>query len=204
MAIPLSFLHQGVLPAPGQSLGDALADNIARAGNVNSLLDCLCQTHEPAIFSPAVDRQPLLHDTLRSFVFHFALPHSPTRAPLGPNDRVVIALPTGPENALALVSLAAYHTCAPVNASCTAQELFDDAQRLNARAIVTAPGFEDRLDLRRAQQQLDCDVVFVHARPDGPTGLFDMSLLDTPNSVHPQQPSRPHGLDDRSLVLHTS
>ncbi|KAI5895638.1 uncharacterized protein SCHCODRAFT_02686995 [Schizophyllum commune H4-8] len=204
MAIPLSFLHQGVLPAPGQSLGDALADSITNAGTVNTLLDCLCATHEPAIFSPNVDRQPLLHDTLRSFVYHFALPHSPHRAPLGPNDRVVIALPTGPENALALVSLAAYHTCAPVNASCTAQELFDDAERLNARAIVTAPGFEDRLDLRRAQQKLNCDVVLIHARPDGPTGLFDMTLLDTPNSVHPQLPSRPHGLDDRSLVLHTS
>ncbi|TRM58785.1 hypothetical protein BD626DRAFT_437806 [Schizophyllum amplum] len=203
MAIPLSFVHQGKQPAGAQSLGDALLESIQHAGSIHTLLDCLCSTHEPAIYSPDVSRQPLLHDTLRSFVASFALPHSPTRERLGPNDRVVIALPTGPENALALVALATYHTCAPVNASCTSQELFDDAQRLNARVIVTMPGFEQRLELWRCQQQLNCDVVLIHPRQDDPTGLFDMTLMDTANAIFPQ-PSRPHGLDDRSLVLHTS
>ncbi|KAJ7869390.1 hypothetical protein B0H13DRAFT_2350982 [Mycena leptocephala] len=97
---------------------------------------------------PDPTRSPLLHSQVKAFVQHFALPHSPLRAPLGRNDRIMIVLPTGPENALALLALASYHTCAPVNASCTAAELLDDARRLNAKAIVTMRDAEARLELR--------------------------------------------------------
>ncbi|KAJ7700217.1 hypothetical protein B0H14DRAFT_3651598, partial [Mycena olivaceomarginata] len=120
---------------------------------ITTLLDCLPSTLSPALYSPDLSRRPLLHDTLRYFVQHFVLPHSASHDPLGPNDRVMIVLPTGPENALALLSLASYHTCAPVNASCTAAELLDDARRLNAKAIVTTRDAEERLELRLARRK---------------------------------------------------
>lgn len=121
----------------------------------------------------------------------------------------MVVLPTGPENALALLALASYHTCAPVNASCTAAELIDDAERLRAKAVVTTRDSEDRLELCRLRDELGCEIVYVEPRLSGPAGLFDMSLFDAAeemsvNAVQPQQPSKLHGLYDYSLILHTS
>ncbi|KAJ7132303.1 AMP-dependent synthetase and ligase [Mycena epipterygia] len=201
--VPLAFLRGLPKPSPAASLGDLLADAVA-ASDVTTLLDCLPSTSSPALFSPDLSREPLTHDTLRSFVQHFALPHSPARAPLAPNDRVMVVLPTGPENALALLALASYHTCAPVNASCTAAELLDDARRLNARAIVATRDAEDRLELRKLSDALGCDVVFVEPRSSGPCGLFDMDTLGEAPMQVPFRPSKLHGLRDQSLILHTS
>jgi acyl-coenzyme A synthetase/AMP-(fatty) acid ligase len=116
----------------------------------------------------------------------------------------MVVLPTGPENALALLAIASYHTCAPVNASCTAAELLDDARRLNAKAIVTTRDSEDRLELRTLRNQLECDIIFVEPRTSGPCGLFDMKVMGEEIVEFPNHPSTLHGLDDQSLILHTS
>jgi hypothetical protein len=204
MAIPLSFLRdQYSQPPPQISLGDHLAARIDQADHVDSLLDCLPSTSRPAILSPDPSRPPLAHDEVHSFIQHFFLPNSTAHRPLGPNDRIMIVLPTGPENALALMALATYHTCAPVNASCTAQELREDAERLRAKAVVATRDVEERLELAQLREELGCDVVFVEPRTSGPAGLFDMDVMGTLDTT-PRRPSRPHGLDDQSLVLHTS
>ncbi|KAF7289447.1 Peroxisomal-coenzyme A synthetase [Mycena chlorophos] len=199
MAIPLDFLRGLPQPSSSASLGDVLASSIS-SSHVASLLDCLPATTGPVLFSPDLSRPPLTHDALRSFVQHFALPISP---PLGPNERVMVALPTGPENALALLSLAAYHTAAPVNAACTSAELLDDARRLRARVIFTTRDAETRLELPRLSHELGCAVVFLEPRTNGPCGLFDMSVMGAP-SQPPHQPTKLHGLSDQSLILHTS
>ncbi|KAJ7912998.1 hypothetical protein B0H13DRAFT_2471972 [Mycena leptocephala] len=131
----------------------------------DSLADALCHTN---------------------FVQGFALPHSPGRATLGPNDRVMVVLPTGPENALALWR-------------CTAAELRDDARRLNAKVVITTRDAETRLQLCA----LDCEVVFIEPRASGPCALFDMSVMGAAAQA-PREQSRLHGLQDRSLILHTS
>jgi acyl-coenzyme A synthetase/AMP-(fatty) acid ligase len=205
MSVPLAFVHS--IPSPsGQSLGDQLAELVTDAGRVETLLDCLPSTSQPVIRSPDTQRPPLTHDALREFVAHFALPTSRPSTRLGPNDRVMIALPTGCENAVALVALATYHTCAPVNASCTASELREDAERLGARAVVTTRDAEARLDLEGMRKHLDCEVIYVEPRSSGPAGLFDMSVMDESSEWVdvPRMPSKLHGLYDQSLVLHTS
>jgi acyl-coenzyme A synthetase/AMP-(fatty) acid ligase len=116
----------------------------------------------------------------------------------------MIVLPTGPENALALLALASYHTCAPVNASCTAAELLDDAHRLNAKAIVTTRDAEARLELRALQEALSCEVVFVEPRTSGTCGIFDMDVMGAEQMQVQGAPSTLHGLTDQSLILHTS
>jgi len=203
MSIPLTFLRSHPTPPAGYSLGDYLAARIANSNHVQTLLDCLPSTSSPALYSPDPSRPPLCHDVIHSFVKDFVMPCSTTGTPLGPNDRVMIVLPTGPENALALLSIAAYHTCAPVNASCTAAELREDATRLNARAIVTTKDAAERLELWALRQELRCEVVFVEPRTSGPAGLFEMSVMGQINQRH-NYPTPLHLLDDLSLVLHTS
>jgi acyl-coenzyme A synthetase/AMP-(fatty) acid ligase len=209
MSIPLSFIRALSSPQAGTSLGDYLAEHVTDSGKVNTLLDCLCSTSEPAIHSPDQSRPALRHCDVHNFVSKFALPYAASRGPLGPNDRVMVVLPTSPENALALLALASYHTCAPVNASCTAAELMDDAERLRAKAIVTTRESEKRLELQRLRDGLECEIIYVESRSSGPTGLFDMSLLDPSDATsfdveNPPKPSELHGLYDQSLVLHTS
>ncbi|KZP11554.1 AMP-dependent synthetase and ligase [Athelia psychrophila] len=121
----------------------------------------------------------------------------------------MVVLPTGPENALALLALASYHTCAPINASCTAAELLDDAERLRAKCVFTTRDAEDRLELLRLRDELGCEIVYLEPRSSGPCGLFDMSLVDGSEEMsfddeNPPTPSRLHGLSDVSLILHTS
>jgi len=115
----------------------------------------------------------------------------------------MMALPTGSENAIALLAVAAYHTCAPVNASCTAGELRDDAVRLRAKAVVTTRDAAERLDVRALKHEEGMEIIFVEPRHSGPAGLFDMTLLDGEASQS-RSPSQLHGLEHQSLVLHTS
>ncbi|KAJ7263785.1 acetyl-CoA synthetase-like protein [Mycena rebaudengoi] len=203
MSIPLSFLRSLPNTPAHVSLGDTLAMSISES-TVATLSDCLPSTNTPALLSPDLTRSGLLHRELKTFVQEFALPHPNSKPPFGPNTRIMVVLPTGPENALALLAIASYHTCAPVNASCTAAELLDDARRLNAKAIVTMRDSEDRLELRTLRNQLGCDIILVEPRTSGPCGLFDMTVMGEEIAEFPNHPSPLHGLDDQSLILHTS
>jgi acyl-coenzyme A synthetase/AMP-(fatty) acid ligase len=207
--VPLHFLSSLPAPPKGSSLGDLLAHTVTDNGRVKTLLDCIPSTDSPAIFAPDTTRQPLTHRALHAFISSFCLPCSPSRQPLGPNDRVMVVLPTSPENATALLALAAYHTTAPINASCTAAELREDAERLGARAIFVTRDAEERLELHHLQEDLNVEVIYMEPRTEE-MGLFDMALLDeTDESTlgHHEPmgtPSRLHTLEDYSLVLHTS
>lgn len=200
---PLGYIYSLPAPPKSRSLGDHLAEHITDNGRATTLLDCLCSTTRPALWSPDLNRPPVDHRTVKNFISSFVLP---TVGPqLGPNDRVMMALPTGPENAIALMAVACYHTCAPVNAACTAGELRDDAVRLRAKAVVTTRDAADRLDVHALKEEEGMEIIFVENRMSGPAGLFDMSCLGGQGlNAKGKRPSRPHGLEHQSLVLHTS
>ncbi|KAJ7153111.1 acetyl-CoA synthetase-like protein [Mycena crocata] len=192
MTIPLASLRG--LPSglnSSVSLGASLANALSRS-HVATLLDCLPSTSAPAIHSPDLNERPLLHRDVAEFVRHFSLPRSPHRAPHGPNDRIMVALPPGPENALVLLA-----------DLCTAAELLDDARRLNVRAVVTTPDAEGRLELRTVRWLLGCDILFITRRESGKRRMFDFTIMGDVVQVQ-DAPSRLHGLKDTSLILHTS
>jgi len=202
MFTPLSVLDAASLPK-GSSLGEHIGDCLSKT-KIRSLAQCLCSGAEPSIHSPDPGRPPLTHGDLRSFVSNFILPHAADQLALKKNDRIMLVLPPGPENAVALLALANYHSCAPVNASCTAIELRDDALRLQAKAIVTSKEIGKRLDLESLQGKLNCQIFYINGRISGPAGLFDVLLPDDMDVVISSRPAEAHGLDDTSLILHTS
>ncbi|KAI9061574.1 acetyl-CoA synthetase-like protein [Trametes sanguinea] len=212
MSVPLAFLNDLPPPLSTQSLGDQLAEVVTDNGRVSTLLDCLASTDAPALYSPDMTRPPLTHAMLHDFVKNFALPTSGLHQRLGPDDRVMIVLPTGAENALAIMSIASYHTGAPVNFNCTSGELAEDAHRLKAKAVVTTRDAVDRLELRKLRKELGAEIIFVHVRNLGPAGFFDMSVMtdsedesEWDNIVYElPPPSKLHNLENQSLVLHTS
>lgn len=202
MSIPLSFLRS---PAPPRdvALGQWIAQRLTESPSTTSLLDCLCSASTPAIIAPDPSQRALTHRDLREFISTFVLPHSSTNIPIDRNDRVLVALPNGPVTAVALLSVASYHTCAPINASCTSTELRDDAKRLGTKMVLVSKDSVERLGLEALQEELGCQVILVEPRLDGPAGLFDMTCLNRPTIV-PSRPSRLHKLDDQSLILQTS
>lgn len=206
MSIPLDFVGSLPTPKEGLSLGDHVAEHVTDCGRVTTFLDCMPTTTKPALYSPDTAREPLRHYAIHDFVSKFSLPCSTPSSRLGPNDRIMVALPTTPENGLALLALACYHTTAPVNATCTAAELFEDAERLGAKAVFSTEDAEERLELRNMQEKLGCEIIYMEGRESGPAGLFDMWLMDDPDGLidPPPTPSKLHGLEDQSLVLHTS
>jgi acyl-CoA synthetase (AMP-forming)/AMP-acid ligase II len=209
MSIPLAFVRSLSEEITEVSLGDFLAQHVTDSGAVNTFYDCFPNTNEPALYSPNTMRQPLTHHMIRDFISTFIFPASSPNKRLGPNDRIMVALPTTPENALALLALACYHTTAPVNATCTASELFEDAERLGAKAVISTRDNVDRLELRDMRVKLGCEIVLLEPKSSGPTGLFNMELLDLDDITiieedEAPQPSQLHGLNDQSLVLHTS
>ncbi|KAI0777797.1 acetyl-CoA synthetase-like protein [Trametes elegans] len=212
MSVPLEFLNDLPPPPAGQSLGDQIAATVTDNGRVTTLLDCLATTDRAALFSPDMTRPPLTHAMLHDYVKNFALPTSGLHERLGPNDRIMIALPTGAENAVAIMAIASYHTGAPVNFNCTAGELAEDAHRLKAKAVVTTKEAAGRLELRKLREELGAEIIFLHPRNLGPAGFFDLSVMtDSEDEDEWDQiiyefppPSKLHTLDDQSLVLHTS
>lgn len=203
MSTTLAFLIASLGSSTDASFGELLAENIEQSGSITTLLDCLSTSSEPAIYSPDTARPPLSHESLHIFVSNFALPHSHGHQ-LGPNDRVMLVLETGPENAVALIALVSYHACAPVNVNCTATELRDDARRLNAKAIVTTRDLEERLQLFDLRKEIGCEIIYIEPHSSGPAGLFDMELVDCANVTRSFLPSKLHCLSDKSLILHTS
>jgi acyl-CoA synthetase (AMP-forming)/AMP-acid ligase II len=73
---------------------------------------------------------------------------------------------------------------------------------------VTTPDAEQRLELHHLRHRLGCEIIYLTPKQSGPAGLFDLSLINQLASKvesYPEAPpARLHGLNDCSLILHTS
>ncbi|PKI82503.1 putative NRPS-like protein biosynthetic cluster [Malassezia vespertilionis] len=205
MDIPLSYIFNLPERPRDLSLGDHLAKHITDNGKFQTLIDCLPASNKRALISPDLNRPPLTHKMLRDFVSNFVLPTSGRTHALAPNDRIMMALPTGPENALALLAVSSYFAVAPVNSSCTADELREDALRLGARAVISTRDAADRLQLHDLYYQHGLEIYFVDGFTSGPAGVFEVSTLgEEVAGSRSVGPPPPNGLNSQCLVLHTS
>lgn len=74
---------------------------------------------------------------------------------IGRRDRVAVVLPNGPELALAILTVAASATCAPVNPAFGVEELEAYFADLRPRAVMTQAGIDSparRVALSRGQR----------------------------------------------------
>src|SRR5258706_15192494 len=92
-----------------------------------------------------------------------------------------------------------------MNASCTPKEPLEGGHRLCIKAIVTTADAEQRLELHHLRQKLGCEIIYLTPKQRGPAGLFELSLINQAEAApFLGVPSKLHGLDDYSLILHTS
>ena len=112
------------------------------------------------------------------------------------NDRVAIVMPNGAEMAVALLSVMAGATAAPLNPNYRASEYSFYLTDLNAKALLIQ--YDLVSDARAVARQLRIPIIELVPELNAPAGIFSLSLPEshmTPIFAQSQ---------DEALVLHTS
>ena len=92
---------------------------------------------------------------------------------IGRRDRVAVVLPNGPEMAVAILTVAASATCAPLNPAYGAEELDRYFADLRPRALITQAGIDSparRVALSRGIRVIELSTAF-----DAEAGLFTLT-----------------------------
>ncbi len=117
---------------------------------------------------------------------------------IGPDDRVAVVLPNGPEMATAFLAVASCAACAPLNPAYQAAEFRFYLQDLKARALLLREG--DDSPARGVAAELGLAVIELRVDAARPAGCFE--LLASGAGV-PMQ-SEPGFALKTALILHTS
>jgi acyl-CoA synthetase (AMP-forming)/AMP-acid ligase II len=120
----------------------------------------------PAILTPG--RVPLTYSHLHQHIEHTA--HTLRTMGIGRQDRVVVALPNGPEMAVAILAAAASAVCVPTNPAYQGEELERYFAHLRPRALITQAGIDS--PARRVALSRGVRVIELSAALDAEAGLF--------------------------------
>ncbi|MFQ3661443.1 MAG: acyl--CoA ligase [Chloroflexaceae bacterium] len=166
---------------------------MAREPVTRALLDLLGSgaAGQPAILAP--DRPPVSYAALRANVT--ALAAQLQALGLTRGDRVAMALPNGPEMAIAFLAAATAATAAPLNPKYRQEEFAFYYEDTRATALIVAPG---ALPEARAAMRPGMLLIEVETLADG-TVAFYAGPSPTPGVT--LDVARP---DDVAMILHTS
>jgi len=163
-------------------LYDLFATRAVRAPDVNAIV--------------APERRPLTYARLCAHIDAVAARLGALG--LGRNDRVALALPNGPEMAMAFLAVATVAACAPLNPAYRADEFDFYLSDLGARAIILPAGATS--PARSIARARGIPIIELAAEADEPAGVFTL-MGDTGLAAKERQVASP---DDVALVLHTS
>ena len=185
-------------PAVSGAEGQLSSANAA-ALDFGSWVDLVPRSDAPAIVSvdPAV--QPLSFARLVGFITE-ELPAMMAKCGVGPEDRLCVVIPNGPEAAVAFLGFHLYCQYAPLNPNLKAKEYTFEFEDLPAKAVVVLRGAVCQLALDMALQ-LKLPVIEMVVQQ--PAGLFTLEWLHNA-SEEALTISRPAARGHTALVLHTS
>jgi acyl-CoA synthetase (AMP-forming)/AMP-acid ligase II len=147
----------------------------------------------PAILAP--DRAPLTYGRLYQHIDKMG--RTLRALGIGRRDRVAVALPNGPELAVAILTVEASAVCAPVNPAYGAEELDRYFADLLPRALIIQAGIDS--PARRVAASRDIRLLELSPAIDSEAGLFTLSSDSA--SVPSDQPVSP---GDVARLLPTS
>ena len=163
--------------------------------HIGALIDRAAREHGKRSALVAEGRVPLLYGDVPALVG--AVADRLRQRAIGPDDRVALVIPNGPEAASAFLSVACAAVCAPLNPAYRRSELDFFLEDLQARAVVVARDVDS--PVRDAARARGIAVLELEPRTDSPAGWF---ALDGPLREAPGLPDRRS--DDLALLLHTS
>ena len=122
---------------------------------------------------------------------------------IGPNDRVAIISPNGPDMALAILGIMSTATCAPLNPKYTASEFEFYLSDLDVKAIVIHQGLKS--SIHEVAQQSPAVVFEIDSDKNQPMDNVSLSCISghDPESEIKADDAYP-GDQDQALILHTS
>ena len=163
---------------------------------MSELLDVRAEQKPDAAAILAPGRIPLSYRRLRLHLDEVARVLG--RFGIGANHRVAVAVPNGPEMAVAFASVAAFATCAPLNPAYQFDEFDSYLSDLEASALIVQSGTGS--SAVAAAQKHSIPVVELTPLADGPAGIFSLtgSWGAAKASVDFAR------ADDSALLLHTS
>jgi amino acid adenylation domain-containing protein len=118
---------------------------------------------------------------------------------IGPNDRVAIVLPNGPETATCTLAAASWCSSAPLNPGYTAAELDFYLSDLQPRAVIVEAGCD--APIVQAATERHIPILRLHVLREQPAGVF---RLEGPSFADRPEASRTPKPDGVALLLHTS
>ena len=148
----------------------------------------------PALLAP--DRPPLGYDALLQQIERVGA--SLAAMGVGRGQRVALALPNGPEMAVALLSAMSWASCAPLNPASDETTCRALLKKIRAAALVIADGAEP--PAARAAAALGVPIVRLAFDRREPAGTFSLSSEGSAAAVAMERPR----LDDVMLLLPTS
>ena len=120
---------------------------------------------------------------------------------IGPQDRVAIVLPNGPEMATAFVTIAQAATTAPLNPAYREEEFGFYLDDLGARAIVLAA--DENGPALSAARRSGLAILRATVPAGAPAGVFALKP-DAPGTREAEREAGDPGAEDEALILHTS
>lgn len=115
----------------------------------------------------------------------------------GPRARIAVALPAGPEFAVAVIAVARCATCAPLNRTLDEASIAELLAAMRIEALVAAAGDSA---MTAAARRASVPLLRLHALAQDGAGAF---ALDAEEPSEPSEPALP-SLDDIALLGHTS
>ena len=164
--------------------------------SIYQLLKTRSEQNPEAIALAAPGRSPLTYERLLNGVENTV---EALRAfGLKRNDRVAVALPNGPEMAVAFLAVATGATCAPLNPGYRESEFDFYMSDLGAKALIVWSGMDSTA--RGIAQKHHIPIIELTPNLEAEAGVFTLTgkKLTVPNDHGFAQP------DDTALVLHTS
>src|SRR5262245_51140776 len=122
----------------------------------------------PAILAPG--RAPLTYSHLHQQIKNTG--HALRAMGIGRHDRIVVALPNGPEVAVAILAAASNAVCVPMNPAYQADELERYFVHLRPRALITQAG--DDSPARRVALSRGVRVIELSGAGDAEAGIFTL------------------------------
>lgn len=162
-----------------------------------TIAELVARADPQAVAFTAPERAPLTYAGLRAQIGRTA--EMLARAGIGPDDRVAIVLPNGPEAASAFVSIAPAAATAPLNPAYREEEFDFYLADLEARALVVREG--DESPAVAVARRRGIAVLRLRVEPGAPAGTF---TLEPESAAGPARAPAFAAGEDVALLLHTS
>ncbi|KAG7368376.1 AMP-binding enzyme [Nitzschia inconspicua] len=186
-----------------QPNGSIIGNDVAKAvlpnfSDLCSALPVQSFGKRPAFYGVDGNRRPITHERIRDFILKEFGP-SLHEFGFGRGQRIALVLPNGPELALAILAVAHWASCVPLNANGAVSELKKDLQHCSAKMII-GMGTSDSAAIQDMARALNIPFYGLVASEEE-VGIFRLLPMSLPNKVPIGVAQQANALYEHTLMM---